>query len=358
MSFPRGSFAAVSVLTMLATGAQLLAAPVTVNGASLEAPADCQPAGNALVCKVDGQQLELWVNRRPRAASSDAPETLVQRMAWLQSTHDAAVKNIMRSTFNDKLTRFDSYGSYPALGSAMPGKGSASSPTVRFASVLHDGEYWEFLEVAATRSPAVEAISAMVQKSLTLPSAPVAPVTSPSANSSVAESKPAPAAPATPDIGSSPLAVTFESRALTFQIPGYLAATVEQNQDDRLRVNFQHKTRKTGGPAMQLVLQPLVSSRSAAGIEAEQRKTIAAGMSGRPSVVDVSKLGAITGKGFAMIGTTIARSDSPAVEMLETFFAAEVNGGTLELRLSAEQQYAGEAQSVWAMLASSLRLNR
>ena len=92
----RGSFAAVSVLTMLATGAQLQAAPVTVNGASLEAPANCQPAGNALSA-VDGQQLELWVNRRPRASQQRRAETLVQRMVWLQSTHDAAVKNIMRN---------------------------------------------------------------------------------------------------------------------------------------------------------------------------------------------------------------------------------------------------------------------
>lgn len=363
MSFPRSTFAAVSAITIFTVSTPLEAAPVTVNGASFNAPDGCQTSGSALVCKVDGQQMELWVNRRLVASDPDTTETLAQRMAWLQGTHDAAVKNIMRSTFNDKLARFDSYGKYPALGSAMPGKGSASSPTVRFASVLHDGEYWEFLEVAASRSPAVEVISTMLQKSLSLPSSPLMSGTSPSATGNLVTSGPPPpasptTAPTLPDIGSSPLAVTFDSRLLTFEMPGYLAATVEQNQDDQLRVSFRHKTRKTGGPAMQLVVQPPSSDRTVTSLETERRTAVAASMSGQPSVVDIGKLGPIVGKGFAMIGTTRGTSDAPAVEMLETVFVAAVSGGMLELRLSAEQQYAGEAQSVWAMIASSLRLNR
>ena len=64
-------FAAVLVLTMFATGAQLLAALVTVNGAS-SSPADCQPAGNAPSARWMASSWS-FVNCRPRTASSDAP---------------------------------------------------------------------------------------------------------------------------------------------------------------------------------------------------------------------------------------------------------------------------------------------
>ena len=51
------------------------AAPVTINGATFDAPGVCQSADRALVCKVDGQQLELWVTRKPLA-----PEDLPARL--------------------------------------------------------------------------------------------------------------------------------------------------------------------------------------------------------------------------------------------------------------------------------------
>lgn len=81
MSFLRGTVAAVSVLSALAASPLLQAAPLTVNGARFDAPEGCQAAGNALVCKIDGQQMELWVNRKPPEEGPAATDTLVQRMA-------------------------------------------------------------------------------------------------------------------------------------------------------------------------------------------------------------------------------------------------------------------------------------
>ena len=62
------------------------------------------------------------------------------------------------------------------------------------------------------------------------------------------------------------------------------------------------------------------------------------------SAVDIGTLGPVPARALRWWHHR-ALPDNPAVEALETFFAAEVNGGLFELRLSAEQQSTGEAQS-------------
>ena len=68
MDFPlrrtaRTAFAHFSLVMSLGSG-PALAAPVTIKGATFDAPAACQSAEGALVCKVDGIQMELWVTRK------------------------------------------------------------------------------------------------------------------------------------------------------------------------------------------------------------------------------------------------------------------------------------------------------
>lgn len=147
---------AAVALAAASIGTVLHAAPVTVNGATFDAPASCQAAGGALVCKVDEQQMELWVKRKPLAADIKPTDSLVRKMAYFNELHQSAVSGIMRATANDKSTPFTNYGKYSALGAAMAGKGVVTSPTVRFASVLQGDEVWEFMEVVAARTPALK----------------------------------------------------------------------------------------------------------------------------------------------------------------------------------------------------------
>ena len=107
------------------------AATVVVNGASFDAPASCQSVQTALVCKVDEQQLELWVTRKTMGDTIKPTDSFVRKMDYFLEQHQAAVVTILRSTSNDGFTQFSDYGGYAALGASMAGKGVITSPTVR-----------------------------------------------------------------------------------------------------------------------------------------------------------------------------------------------------------------------------------
>ena len=346
---------ATTALTAASVGVALHAAPVTINGATFDAPPTCQAAEGALVCKVDNVQLELWVKRKPLAPDVQPTDTFVRKMSYFHRLHDAAVGSIMRATANDKATPFSNYGAYSALGSAMPGSGAVTSPTVRFASVLHDDEVWEFLEVVAARTPAVEALSADLQRSLTLPAAPPAPaVATPPAAPAVAEAAPPPP-PVKPNAGS-PLVAIFSGKLLTLEHPGYLEPVVAEDTKESLSVTFRHKTRPAAGPNLLVILRAPNDKQTASSLVRERRESVMATMVGSTASVDVNKLGAIDGAGFALIGVPDPKKGLSGIESLETTFAAEVSGRLLEIRLTAEQQYSSEARVVWATVVQSIKL--
>lgn len=346
---------ATTALTAMSVGAALHAAPVTVNGATFDAPPSCQAVEGALVCKVDNLQLELWVKRKPLAPDVQPTDTFVRKMSYFHRLHDAAVASIVRATANDrdKATPFSNYGAYSALGSAMPGSGAPTSPTVRFASVLHDDEIWEFLEVVATRTPAVEALSADLQRSLTLPAAPPAPVAA-TPSPAAAEAAPPPP-PVKPNLGS-PLVATFTGKLLTFEHPGYLEPVVAEDTKETLNVTFRHKTRPAAGPNLLISLRAATDKQTAAVVVRERKALATSNMIGSTASADINKLGAIDGAGFALIGVPDPKKGLSGIESLETTFAAESNGRVLEVRLTSEQQYSSEARVVWATLAQSIKL--
>lgn len=346
-----------ATLTAASISTALHATVVTINGATFDAPPSCQAAEGALVCKVDNQQLELWVKRKTLAPDVQPTDTFVRKMAYFHRLHDAAVGSIVRATANDKAkaTPFSNYGAYSALGSAMPGGGAPTSPTVRFASVLHDDEIWEFLEVVATRTPGIEALSSDLQRSLTLPAAPPAPVaTTPAVTPAVAEVVPPPP-PVKPAAGS-PLVSTFTSKLLTFEHPGYLEPVVAEDTKESLSVTFRHKTRPTAGPNLAISLRAPKAKQTASTLARERRELAGSTMTGAPASVDINKLGAIEGAGFALIGVPDPKKGLSGIESLETTFAADVSGRLLEIRLTSEQQYSTEARVVWATLAQSIKL--
>ena len=314
------------------------AAPIAINGAAFDAPASCANADAALVCKVDGQQFELWVTRKPLAPQIAPTEPMARKMQHFSEVHEAAVANIMRSTNNDKKAPFSSYGSYSALGAALPGKGTPASPAVRFASVLHDEEIWEFLEVVATRSAAVDALSSALQGSLKLPTSPVRGSTAAT-----------PTKPAIPTV-SGPL--------LSMQYPEFLVPQVIENSTTRFFVNFKHKSR-AGGPNLMIDLRaPKDKSDTAASIVATRKKGLTAMMAGQSGSVDVDALGEIKGVGFAFIGVPDAKKGLSGVETIETTFASETAKGLLEVRLGSEQRYTTDTRDVWSLLAKSIKLGK
>ena len=364
-----------------------VAAPVTVKGATFEAPAACQAVEGALVCKVDGVQMELWVTRKPLAPQVAPTDTFARKMVYFNDVHDTAVGNILRSTNNDKATPFSSYGAYSALGTAMPGKGVPTSPSVRFASVLHDEEIWEFLEVAATRTPALDSLSEALQRSLVLPAgASVA-----SASSKVADAKPTPppmtkpaavAASAAASSASQPLKLSeamsanatapkvtttpppaqtyasFSGPLLALQYPDFLQAVVIENTVSNVAVNFKDKTRPTG-PVLSVKLYAPKDKQTTAAVVAKARKdALTATMAGPSGSVDVAALGAIKGVGFALIGVPDAKKGLSGVESIETTFAADVIHGVLEVRLTSESKFSSDAETVWALLAKSIQLGK
>ena len=349
MGHRRGFTAAI--FAALSCAAAIHAAPVTVNGAMFDAPASCAAAEGALVCKEDGQQLELWVYRKPLAPTVLPSDSLVRKMAYFNELHETAVINIMRSTSNDKWTPFSSYGSYAAVGSAMAGKGVVSSPTARFASVMHGDEVWQFLEVVATRTPAIDALTAALQSSLVLPALPdPVPSTAPVA------AEPTPEAPKKSD--SSPLASTFSGKLLSVELPGYLNAEVIEDTADSLQVNFKHKTRATAGPNLLISLRASKDKQTPTSIVKLRKATVTDAMVGKTESIELNKLGDINGAGFALIGTPNKGKGLPVAELLETTFAATVGDRVLKIRLTAEQQYSSEARVVWSSLVRSITINK
>ena len=372
MDYPRRRTGLASVmalvLAMLLSNVPALAAPVTIKGATFDAPTTCQPADGALVCKVDGVQMELWVTRKLLVPQVTPTDTFARKMVYFNDVHDTAVGNILRSTNNEKATPFSSYGAYSALGTAMPGKGVPTSPSVRFASVLHDEEIWEFLEVAATRTPAVDSLSEMLQRSLVLPaSASVAAVAvtpvplaaaakltppPPVKPAAVAASAPAPAPLPAPAYAS------FSGPLLSMQYPDFLEPVVIENSVNHVAVNFKHKTR-AAGPVLSVNLYAPKDAQTTAAVVVKARKDEqTAKMAGPSGSVDVNALGAIKGVGFALIGVPDAQKGLSGVESIETTFAADVPHGVLEIRLTAESKFSADAEAVWMLLAKSIQLGK
>ena len=343
---------AITIAVFMFSGAAIHAATVTVNGATFDVPAACTVAESALVCKEGEQQLELWVYRKPLGASTAPTDSLLRKMADFNQLHETAVANIMKSTGNDKATPFSAYGSYVAVGSLMAGKGIVSSPTARFASVLHGDEIWQFLEVVATRTAAIEALSAALQRSLVLPALPSLPATP-----KVAIVVTPPPEPPTKFEGS-PLVATFSGKLLSMQYPGYLNAVVIEDTADSLQVNFKHKTRATAGPNLLISVRTPRDKQAAATIVKLRKEAVTATMAGKTDSIELNKLGDINGAGFALIGTPAQGKGLSGVESLETTFAANVGDRLLEIRLTAEQQYSSEARVVWSSLAGSIAINK
>ena len=156
------TLAVMSMLAMRATGA-----PLTLDGATFDAPASCQLTGGALVCKEDGQQLELWVYRTPLKAAS--METLANKMSRVAETHQAALKNISANADSAATSSFSSYGNYAVNGSRIAGKGVVSAPSVALATLLNGDDIFQIIEVVAQRTPRIEALTAALQRSLKLP---------------------------------------------------------------------------------------------------------------------------------------------------------------------------------------------
>ena len=303
-------------------------APVTINGATFDAPGLCQIADRTLVCKVDGQQLELWVTRKPLAPEVTPTDSLAKRMTYFSSVHETAVSNILKATGNTTSTPFSSYGSFSAEGSAMPGKGVVTSPAVRFASVLHGEEIWEFLEIVATRTPAIDAVSALLQHSLVMPAAAVT---------------------------GNPV---FTRSQLSLQYPDFLAPIVSEDTATSLVVNFKHKTRPAG-PNLIVMLRAVKDTQiSASSVIAARKAAVSTAMVGPSATVDMNKLGDIAGVGFAMIGVPTSSNGKPSTESIETTFAPVVDSRLLEIRLTVDQNFAAEAEVVWALLEKSIKLGR
>lgn len=364
MRYPR-SFVAVLFAISFASAATY-PAPITIKGATFDAPPSCTNADAALVCKVDGQQFELWVTRKSTTPQIAPTDTMMQKMLYFSEVHEAAVANIMRSTGNDKSTPFTNFGSYSALGAAMPGKGVPTSPAVRFASVLHDEEIWEFLEVVAVRSPAVDVLSNSLQRSLALPAASTLTATAtpeskkpPSATMPSPKTIPGGSANAPAPTSAAPPAIpTLSGPLLSMQFPDFLVPQVIENSKIRFAVNFKHKTR-AGGPNLMIDLHaPKDNTDNAAAVAGARKSALTAMMIGQSGSVDVNTLGDIKGVGFAFIGVPDPKKGLSGVESIETTFAADTAQGLLEVRLGAEQKYTTDARDVWALLAKSIKLGR
>ena len=338
-----------TALPMMLLGTVVNAAPIVVNGATFDAPSSCQAAQTALVCKVDAQQFELWVTRKPMGAAVKPTDSFVRKMEYFTEQHQGAVVTILRSTSNDGFTQFSGYGGYSALGASMAGKGVVSSPTVQFASVLHHDEIWDFMEVVATRTPAIDDLSIALQQSLVLPAPPVA--------------QPPVAVVAAPEmtkkVEGSPLAATYTGKLLSLELPGYLEADVQEDTTERLQVSFKHKTRPIAGPNLVISLRAPNDPTAATSSRVKLRKdTLTATMRGPIQSVEINKLGELQGAGFALVGTPDKTKGGSGVESLETTFAANVGERVLEIRLTAEQQYASDARAVWSSLVRSITLKK
>lgn len=394
MNCPRHFASLFTLFTLFALTAYLgsptaIAAPLKVNGASFDAPESCQATNAALVCKADGQQFELYVNRKPLAPQIMPTDTFVRKMVYFNDIHDTAVGNILRSTANNTATQFSSYGAYSALGTAMPGTGVPTSPSVRFASVLHDEEIWEFLEVTAARTPAIDALSAALQRSLVLPpgvavaSGVPKPITAPPITPNASTTRPAaPPMPTTPTVASASPAesaaaatpksvsapspartpsatqTSFSGPLMSLQYPDFLEPVVVENTIDHFAVNFKHKTRAAGPHLSVSLYSPKDRQTTAATVTNARKDLQTALMSGSSGSLAVNTLGAIKGVGFALIGVPDPAKGLSGVESIETTFAADVAGRVLEVRLSSESKFSVDAEAVWALLAKSIVLSK
>ncbi len=348
----------VSTLIFFCASTLLYAEPITLKGARIDAPAACKLAEGTLVCKLDGQQFELSIERAPLAKTDTLTNSYLQRLAAFSSAHETSVDAIRRSTANDTVTSFSTYGSYSALGAAMPGKGSPASPAVHFASILHEGDVWEFMEIVAVRTPAIEALAKTLRESLTLPAAKSDVV----ANNVTPESPtptttPTPTKPTT--VESESLTVgTFTSALLSLQYPKFLEPVVVENTAESVSVNFKHRTR-TAGPHLTISLRTPSDKKSASVVASERKTAVEATHAPGGGTVDIATLGAIAGNGYAIIGAPDPKKGLSGIESLETIFIADTNDAKtrrLEVRLVAEQKYMEDTQSVWALLAKSISL--
>ena len=350
----------VALLTSLSASVPGSAATFVIKGASLDAPSTCETAEGALVCKVDGQQFELWIARKPLAPRLLPADTMARKMAYFTEIHDIAVKSIFQSTANDKSTPFSSYGSYAAMGAAMPGSGAVSSPAVRFASVLHEEDIWEFLEIVAKRTPAIDALSAALQRTLKLPAAALAPVVAAVASPAASQAPPEPAKPVASVVAPYP---TFSSALISLQYPDFLEPVVMENTATAVKVNFVDKSRPRG-PNLMITLRAPNDTRNAEKLEAAavvikaRKDALMATMAGKSASVDVNALGEIKGFGFALLGVPDVKKGLSGIESFETTFAADTAHGLLEVRLGAEQKFNIDTQTVWALLAKSIRLGK
>jgi hypothetical protein len=331
-------FAVASVISSLLI-APLLAAPLTINGATFDAPAACKLAEGAMVCKLDGQQLELWVYRKPVGIPMAVAEREAKRAQVFSEFHDGAVSNIIRSTGNDRGTPFSAYGRYAVVGAAMAGKGDVKQPSIHIASLLSGDEMWQFVEVVATRTPAIEVLAGALQRSLLLPVS----VAAVALVDSVADT----ATSATQ---------TFTAKLATFQYPNFLLPVVSEDSATVLNVGFKHKARD-GGPNVTLSVRTAVEKGVTAATANAKRRTQSTGvMAPGSAAVDVKKLGSINGTGYALLGTPDAAKGFSGIESIETAFAADVDGRLLEVRLTGEQKYSSDVEQVWLLLSKSLKL--
>lgn len=337
-------FAVPSLVALMMASPPLMAAPLTINGATFDAPTSCKLAEGALVCKDGSQQLELWVYRKPLAVPVVLAERATRRAQAFTEFHETAINNIVRSTGNDRGTPFASYGRYAVVGTAMAGKGEVTRPSIRIASLLGDDEMWQFVEVVATRTPEIEALATALQRSLVLPaSVALASASAPSVSAS--------------DSG----AATFSGKLATFQYPDFLDRVLAEDSSTALHVGFKHKAR-AGGPNVTLSVRTVVdkgvTATAATAANSQRRRQSVAVMAAGSAVVDVKKLGSINGTGYALIGTPDAAKGFSGVESIETAFAADVDGRLLEVRLTGEQKYAADVEQVWLLLAKSIKLNK
>ena len=316
-------------------------APLTLDGATFDAPASCQLTGGALVCKEDGQQLELWVYRTPLKAAS--METLANKMSRVAETHQAALKNISGNAGSAASSSFSSYGNYAVNGSRIAGKGVVSAPSVALATLLNGDDIFQIIEVVAQRTPRIEALTAALQRSLKLPDGTASVISE----------------------GSDAAVAGFSGKLLTFQHPNALELVVIEDTATALSVGLRHKARSSG-PNVTIQLRAakdattpaaLASLNAAAAAVVAQRKqqSLSAMLPGS-ATVDIAKMGAMRGTGYALIGTPDAKKGFSGIESIETMFAAELGGRLLEVRLTGEQQYADDVEQLWLLLSKSLKL--
>jgi hypothetical protein len=352
----RAAAAVTAVMALMLCGASQ-ATLLTLDGATFDAPAACQLTGGALVCKEDGQQLELWVYRAPLKAA--AGETRANKMLRVSEIHQNALKNIAGAAGTDAAKPFSSYGKYVVNGSMLAGKGSVSAPSVRLATLLNGEDVWQMVEVVAVRTPRIEALTASLQRSVTLPFV-LADAAELVDGSTANADRPATAANQAGRVVADPALAKFEGKLLSFQYANTLELVVIEDSNTTVSVGLRHKAR-SGGPNITIsarATKNATANEAAATIAVDQRKqqSISAMMPGS-ATVEVKKLGAIAGTGYALIGTPDASKGFSGIESIETMFAADASGRLLEVRLTAEQKYASDMEAAWTLLGQTIKLN-